>query len=165
MSIGKLIFHQVFMNADQKKRVVRLNHDSKRLVATVSQPEEGKPHNIGVCNVSISPYPVPFLVRLGVHQQFAVRIKTRDSAITNGLLVLESQTEGLEITKTDKVPAKLTTKDGDIKELELEMNDNKLILLPHCEAHEELELFVVYEGPYTEFDYRVKLKKRFCLGG
>lgn len=48
MSIGKLIFHQVFMNADQKKRVVRLNHDSKRLVATVSQPEEGKMHNDGV---------------------------------------------------------------------------------------------------------------------
>lgn len=109
--------------------------------------------------------PVHFLVRLGVHQQFAVRIKTRDSVITNGSLFLEPQTEGLEITRTDKVPAKLTTKDGDIKELELTMNENKLILLPPCEAHEELELFVVYEGSYTEFDYRVKLNERVCLGG
>ncbi|ORZ25693.1 trafficking protein particle complex subunit 10 [Absidia repens] len=135
MSIGKLNFHQVFMNADQKKRVVRLNHDSKRLMATVSQPNE---------------------VRLGERQQFSVRIKTQESVIDNGTLLLEPQTDGLDIVNTGKVFAKLKKKNADIEEMELDMQDTKHILLPACEAHDELELFVVYEGSYPEFDYRLK---------
>ncbi|KAI8340503.1 trafficking protein particle complex subunit 10 [Chlamydoabsidia padenii] len=144
MSIGKLIFHQVFMNADQKKRVVRLNHDSKRLVATISQPEE---------------------VRLGVHQQFAVRINSCESTITSGILFLEPQTEGLEITKMDKVPATLKTKNGDVREMELEMNDDKQIILPPLQDFDLLELLVVYEGPYTEYDYRVKTTVEYTSEG
>lgn len=29
------------------------------------------------------------------------------------------------------------------------------------EPNQLLEIFIVYDGPYTEFDYRVKKKKRY----
>ncbi|KAI8089523.1 trafficking protein particle complex subunit 10 [Halteromyces radiatus] len=144
MFIGKLIFHQVFMNADQKKRVIRLNHDSKRLIATVSQPTE---------------------VRLGERQSFAVRIQSKETPITNGRLLLEPQTEGLEIINTNKVPAKFKTHSGDIKQLELDMQEDGHIILPACDAHEELELAIIYEGSYTEFDYRVKTTVSYTCAG
>lgn len=41
MHVGKLVFTHNFMRDGQKKRIMRLNHDMKRLQATVSQPDEG----------------------------------------------------------------------------------------------------------------------------
>lgn len=35
------------------------------------------------------------------------------------------------------------------------------IVLIDLEPNQLLEIFIVYDGPYTEFDYRVKMKKRY----
>lgn len=42
------------------------------------------------------------------------------------------------------------------KEIELEMLATGEIILPDLKPDESVELFVVYEGSYTEFDYRVR---------
>ncbi|CAO3578607.1 unnamed protein product [Absidia cylindrospora] len=134
MSIGKLIFHQVFMNADQKKRVVRLNHDSKRLMATVSQPNE---------------------VRLGERQQFCPH---QDSGECNRQwnTFIGASNRWSRYHQHKKGVCQIEEENADVEEMELDMQDTKHILLPTCEAHDELELFVVYEGSYPEFDYRLK---------
>ncbi|CAO3653789.1 unnamed protein product [Cunninghamella echinulata] len=135
MKIGKLIFQQAFMNGDQKKRVVRINHDAKRLTATVHQPNE---------------------IRLGERQQFLVRINMSEKSISKGTLLLQPQTEGLVICKTEQVLAKLYKKNHDVEEIQLEMQDDNKVILPACDAHNILEIFVVYEGSFTEFEYIVK---------
>lgn len=40
--------------------------------------------------------------------------------------------------------------------LSLNMDENKKIALGAFEAHQKLELLIIYEGSYTESEYRVK---------
>lgn len=40
----------------------------------------------------------------------------------------------------------------------LDMLETGEIVLPDLEPENALEIFVIYEGSYTEFDYRVKKK-------
>ncbi|CAO3657560.1 unnamed protein product [Mucor hiemalis] len=86
MRFGKLVFNHNFLRPGQKKRVVRLNHDVNCLYATISQPNE-------IC--------------LGERQKLSVKIESRSIASTSGILLLESQTEGMVISHTGKVPALL----------------------------------------------------------
>lgn len=44
---------------------------------------------------------------------------------------------------------------GEAKEVQLDMLETGEISLIDLEPKQILELFVIYEGPYTEFDYRV----------
>ncbi|KAG0193308.1 hypothetical protein DFQ28_005751, partial [Apophysomyces sp. BC1034] len=141
MQIGKLVFAHNFMRAGQKKRVVRLNQDVKQLRATVSQPSESR------C------------------QQFAVRVDTGSTRITEAKLSLESQTEGLEIVKTGKIQAVIKNQDGTSSETDLDILETGEIALPDSDANQTLELLVVYEGPYTEFEYRVKTNISYTTGG
>lgn len=100
---------------------------------------------------------------MGERQQFLVRINMSEKPISKGTLLLEPQTEGLTICKTEKVLAKHYKKgdENEVKEIQLEMqqDDNKVIL-PACDAHDILEIFMVYEGSYTEFEYIVSLLKK-----
>ncbi|RCH83507.1 hypothetical protein CU097_000946, partial [Rhizopus azygosporus] len=82
MKLGKLIFSHNFLHAGQKKRTVRLNHDIKQLYATASQPNE-------IC--------------LGERQKVSVKISSREAKTTRGLLLLESQTEEVQIVNVPKV--------------------------------------------------------------
>lgn len=99
-----------------------------------------------------------FLVCLGERQKLSVKIDSRSYPAKDGILLLESQTEGMEIIRVSKVSACLTRPPEvqDTEELELDMSDSGEISLPNLDAQDKLELFVEYEGPYTEFDYRVK---------
>ncbi|CAO3645018.1 unnamed protein product [Mucor fragilis] len=136
MKIGKLVFSHNFLRPGQKKRVVRLNHDMNQLYASVSQPHE-------IC--------------LGERQRLSVKIESRECAITSGILLLESQTEGMDIVQVSKVSALVkTTEAPEETEAELEMLATGEIILPDLKPAESIELFVVYEGSYTEFDYRIK---------
>jgi hypothetical protein len=71
--------------------------------------------------------------------------------------MLESQTEGMEISKVSQVSAVLTrdTDKEQVEEMQLDMLETGEIVLPDLKTKDIIELFVVYEGPYTEFDYRV----------
>ncbi|OAD74957.1 hypothetical protein PHYBLDRAFT_186589, partial [Phycomyces blakesleeanus NRRL 1555(-)] len=138
MRLGKLMFYHNFMRAGQKKRVVRLNHDVKQLSAIVQQPNE-------VC--------------LGERQKFLVSIKSGLSTITNGRLLLEPQTDGLKILRDEEVCGyiqNIKDREASPKKHELEILDSGEIVLPDCEADHELEIYVAYEGLYTEYEYRVK---------
>ncbi|KAG0746394.1 hypothetical protein G6F57_006570 [Rhizopus arrhizus] len=134
MKLGKLIFGHNFLHDGQKKRTVRLNHDIKQLYATVSQPNESE------------------------RQKFSVKIDSREISVTKGILLLESQTEGTKIVQLSKV-AGLLHSDGEAKEVQLDMLETGEISLIDLEPKQILELFVIYEGPYTEFDYRKKKVK------
>lgn len=99
------------------------------------------------------------LVCLGERQKLSVKIESRSIASTSGILLLESQTEGMAISQTSKVPALLKRdEDSEKEELQLEMLETGEIILPDLAKSSHLELFVTYEGPYTEFDYRVRKK-------
>ncbi|CDH50087.1 hypothetical protein RO3G_08432 [Lichtheimia corymbifera JMRC:FSU:9682] len=135
MHVGKLVFTHNFMRDGQKKRIMRLNHDMKRLQATVSQPDE---------------------VYLGERQRMALRISIGDHAITGGKAHLEPQMDGLLMAQTEKVAAKIVEGEDKGTTLELDMLENGEIVLPACKAHQVLELLVGYDGAYTEFEYRVK---------
>ncbi|KAI8372825.1 trafficking protein particle complex subunit 10 [Radiomyces spectabilis] len=135
MQTGRLIFGHNFMKPGQKKRVVRLNRDPKQLSAVIEQPND---------------------VRLGVQQRFCVKIKIGERSISNGKVLLESQTEGLDIVKTGKVVAVIKDSSDHTTTKELERTESGETLLPECAPHQLLELSVPYEGPYTEFEYRVK---------
>lgn len=91
---------------------------------------------------------------MGERQKLSVRIDSRSYPAFGGTLKLESQTEGMEIIQVPKVSAILRRNDTS-EELELDIIDSGEIQLPDLNAHDKLELFVEYEGPYTEFDYRV----------
>ncbi|RCI03830.1 hypothetical protein CU098_007459 [Rhizopus stolonifer] len=134
MKLGKLVFSHNFLRPGQKKRVVRLNHDIKRLYASVSQPDE-------IC--------------LGEKQRLSIKVESRSYDSKSGVLLLESQTEGMEITKVPQVSA-IVIRDQQEEQIELNMSENGEIALPDLAPHEQIELFAVYEGPYTEFDYRIK---------
>lgn len=86
-----------------------------------------------------------------------MKIDSRSYAAASGTLVLESQTEGMEIIHVAKVSAILSRHEGQQEELELDMLESNEIRLPDLNPHDKLELFVEYEGPYTEFDYRVSI--------
>ncbi|KAI7870261.1 trafficking protein particle complex subunit 10 [Spinellus fusiger] len=138
MAIGRLLFYHNFMNVGQRKRIVRLNHDQQQLYATVQQPNE-------VC--------------LGERPKFLVTLRSGIAPISNGKLLLEPQTEGLNIIKSEKVRGHLrSTKDGKevLQDLELETLETGEIIIPDCDANQVLELFVTYQGPYTEYDYKIK---------
>ncbi|OBZ90744.1 Trafficking protein particle complex subunit 10 [Choanephora cucurbitarum] len=135
MKLGKLVFSHNFLRPGQKKRVVRLNHDTKRLFASVAQPHE-------IC--------------LGEKQRLSVTIESRETSCTAGTLLLETQTEGMEITMTSHLNAILSSPDQEDRQLELTMSETGNISLPDLAPHTRLELFVLYEGSYTEFDYRIK---------
>lgn len=72
--------------------------------------------------------------------------------------MLESQTEGMEISKVSQVSAVLVCNANKMQaeEMQLDMRDTGEIVLPDMNPNDNIELFVVYEGPYTEFDYRVR---------
>ncbi|KAI9318228.1 trafficking protein particle complex subunit 10 [Dichotomocladium elegans] len=140
MHIGKLVFSHNFMRDGQKKRIMRLNHDTKRLRATVAQPDE---------------------VYLGERQQIAMRISVGDYPITCGKALLESQMDGFEILKTETIAAKITREAGESDTLELEMLETGEIILPDCEPNEIIDLLVPYEGSYTDSEYRVKTTIRY----
>ncbi|CEP10929.1 hypothetical protein [Parasitella parasitica] len=131
MRIGKLVFSHNFLRPGQKKRVVRLNHDMNHLYATLSQPQQ-------IC--------------LGEKQRLAVKIESRSCSTTSGMLLLESQTEGMEIVRVSKVSAIVDAK----RDVELDMLETGEIVLPDLKPNEFIELFVVYEGSFAEFDYRIK---------
>ncbi|KAI8636445.1 Cullin family-domain-containing protein [Parasitella parasitica] len=131
MRIGKLVFSHNFLRPGQKKRVVRLNHDMNQLHATLSQPHE-------IC--------------LGEKQRLSVKIDSRSCSTTLGVLLLESQTEGMEIVRVSKVSAIIDAERG----IELDMLETGEIVLPDLKPNESIELFVVYEGSFTEYDYRIK---------
>ncbi|GAA5815085.1 hypothetical protein MFLAVUS_008591 [Mucor flavus] len=135
MRLGKLIFSNNFLRPGQKKRVVRLNHDINQLYATLSQPHE-------IC--------------LGERQKLSVKIESRSVTATSGILLLESQTEGMTISKVEKVFGVLRQGTEEETTVELNMLENGEIELVDLDKHGFLELFVMYEGPYTEFDYRMK---------
>ena len=52
---------------------------------------------------------------------------------------------------------------GEAKEVQLDMLETGEISLIDLEPKQILELFVIYEGPYTEFDYRVSKKKNYIF--
>ncbi|KAG2194871.1 hypothetical protein INT47_002665 [Mucor saturninus] len=135
MKLGKLIFSHNFLRPGQKKRVVRLNHDMNQLYATISQPHE-------IC--------------LGERQKLSVKIDSRSVASKGGILLLESQTEGMTISQMPKVSALLNHGEDEEKEIELDMLETGEVILVDLDKNDHLELFVMYEGPYTEFDYRIK---------
>ncbi|KAI8062176.1 trafficking protein particle complex subunit 10 [Gongronella butleri] len=137
LAIGKLVFQQMFMNAEQKKKVIRFNHDSKRLVATVAQPSQ---------------------ISLGERQSFAVCIKARESNVASGTLLLEPQTDGLDLVFTKEITATLTNGDGEAKTVTLIMraDETKATELPAMAPHDQLAFMVYYDSAYSEFDYRIK---------
>lgn len=61
----------------------------------------------------------------------------------------------MKISNVSKVNAVLTQKGTEEKKVELDMLESGEIVLMDLSPDETLELFVMYEGPYTEFDYRV----------
>ncbi|KAI8982642.1 Cullin family-domain-containing protein [Pilobolus umbonatus] len=135
MKLGRLIFCHNFLQPGQKKKVVRLNHDTHQLYACISQPNE-------IC--------------LGERQRFSVNIESRGSTAIGGILLLESQTEGMEISHVPKVKATLTNEEDEMEEFSLDMLGKGEIQLPDLKPNNTLKLYVLYEGPYTEFDYRVR---------
>lgn len=153
MKLGKLVFSHNFLRPGQKKRVVRLNHDVNQLYATLSQPHESK----NTCTISllIAIKHVFFIVCLGERQKLSVKIESRSVASTSGILLLEPQTEGMVIAHNEKVSALLDEGDKEQQQLELDILETGEIALPDLAKNSTLELFVTYEGPYTEFDYRV----------
>jgi co-chaperonin GroES (HSP10) len=93
---------------------------------------------------------------LGERQRLSVKIDSRSCSTTSGIVTLESQTEGMEISKVSQVSAVLTRSTTEqVEEIQLDMLETGEIVLPDLNAQDIIELFVVYEGPYTEFDYRV----------
>lgn len=63
----------------------------------------------------------------------------------------------MDIVRVSQVAALVKTTDAPQgKETELEMLATGEIILPDLKPDESVELFVVYEGSYTEFDYRVR---------
>lgn len=89
-------------------------------------------------------------------------------ATVGGTLLLESQSEGMTISHASKVTAVLTHQDKE-EEIELDMLETGEVVLVDLDKNDHLEIFVMYEGPYTEFDYRVSCDIRcvylffFCL--
>ncbi|KAI9486248.1 MAG: trafficking protein particle complex subunit 10 [Benjaminiella poitrasii] len=135
MEIGKLVFSHNFLRPGQKKRVLRLNHNINQLYLFLKQPYD-------VC--------------LGERQKMSVRIESRSCRANQGMLLLESQTEGLNIIHTDSVKAVLKRQENEEK-IELKMLEaTGEIVLPKLEPLDQLEIFVTYEGPYTDFEYRIK---------
>jgi hypothetical protein len=98
---------------------------------------------------------------LGERQKLSVKIESRSIASTGGILLLESQTEGMVISQTEKVHALINQDEKEQQEIELDILETGEITLPDLAKNSILELFVTYEGPYTEFDYRVKYY--YCL--
>lgn len=98
---------------------------------------------------------------MGERQKLSVKIESRSVTATSGILLLESQTEGMTISKVEKVLGILRQGTEEETAVELNMLENGEIELVDLDKHGFLELFVMYEGPYTEFDYRVKYK--FCF--
>jgi hypothetical protein len=96
---------------------------------------------------------------LGERQKLSVKIESRSNSSKSGLLLLESQTEGMVISQVSKLDAILIQSDKEEKALELDMLETGEIILPVLNENDQLELLVVYEGPYTEFDYRVSRMK------
>ncbi|ORX57413.1 hypothetical protein DM01DRAFT_1334038 [Hesseltinella vesiculosa] len=143
LAIGKLVFQQMFMTAGQKKKVIRLNHDPNRLLASVAQPNQ-------VC--------------LGERQPFAVKVQARQSSVTKGTLHLEPQADGLELARSEQVTATLTSKDGTTKAINLDMHDDHTIDLPALDPQDQLDLLVYYESGYSEYDYRIKTTVAYSNG-
>lgn len=92
---------------------------------------------------------------MGERQKLSVKIESRSISSKSGLLLLESQTEGMIISQVSKVNAILNQDTEKEKALELEMLETGEIVLPDLDQNDFIELFVLYEGAYTEFDYRV----------
>ncbi|KAI7906306.1 trafficking protein particle complex subunit 10 [Cokeromyces recurvatus] len=136
MEIGKLVFSHNFLRPGQKKRVMRLNHDINQLYLSLQQP----------CDVC-----------LGERQKISVQIDSRTCHVKQGVLLLEPQTEGMEIIRTNQVKGILRHNEEEQKEIELKMSETTgEITLPELYPLDQLEVFVKYDGPYTEFDYRIK---------
>lgn len=96
------------------------------------------------------------IVCLGERQKLSVKIESRSVASKGGILLLESQTEGMTISQMPKVSAILNHD----QEVELDMLETGEIILVDLDKNDFLELFVMYEGPYTEFDYRVTFERK-----
>lgn len=97
---------------------------------------------------------------MGERQRLSVKIDSRSCSTASGILLLESQTEGMEIVHVSKVSALIKSTNAEEEkgqETELDMLATGEIILPDLKPNESVELFVVYEGSYTEFDYRVRL--------
>lgn len=114
-------------------------------------------------------------VYVGEPQKLAINIDTAENAVSSGKIILEPQTEGFSIAKQEKVQAMLKRGEGekgmyfcssssrltstfpleDCQSMDLDVSPSGEIVLPACEKHSKLVLYVVYEGAYTEFEYRV----------
>lgn len=95
------------------------------------------------------------IVCLGERQKLSVKIESRSVASTCGILLLEPQNEGMVIAHNEKVSVLLNEGDKEQQQFELDILETGEIALPDLAKNSTLELFVTYEGPYTEFDYRV----------
>lgn len=111
-----------------------------------------------ICNRILIFLFVSSIVCLGERQKLSVKIDSRSAASMAGILLLESQTEGMTISNVSKVSAILKRQDKQEEVIELDMLETGEIILVDLNKNDHLELFVMYEGPYTEFDYRVSHK-------